>query len=230
MNAALAARGVAKSYQGEVVLAGVDLALSAGEAGVLLGASGSGKTTLLSIFGGRLRPDAGELWVNGEPVAQAGSAELGRLRRARLGFVAQQVEVAPLLAIEENLALEGENAGLCRAEAQARASELLVRLGLADQLGKCPEQLSAGQRQRVAIARALLHRPRALLADDPTAALDGRQARAVVDLLVAQTRVAGAVLLMTTHDTRLVPRFDRVFMMNSGRLHERSPWEEVAHA
>ncbi len=229
MNAALATRGLTKSFEGEVVLAGVDLALPAGETGVLLGPSGSGKTTLLSILGGRLRPDAGELWVNGEPMAQ-GPVELARWRRTRLGFVAQAEEWAPLLAIEENLALEGENAGLLRAEAQARARELLVRLGLADQLGKCPEQLSTGQRQRVAVARALLHRPPVLLADDPTAALDWRQAATVVDLLVAQARVAGAALLMTTHDTRLVPRFDRVFMINSGRLQERSPREEVAHA
>jgi len=97
-------------------------------------------------------------------------------------------------------------------------------------LGKCPEQLSAGQRRRVAVARALLHRPPVLLADDPTSGLNWRQALTVVDLLVAQARIAGVALLMATHDMRLVPRFDRVFLINSGRLQERSPQEEVAHA
>jgi len=230
MNPALIARGLRKSYQGEAVLAGVDLVLHAGEAGVLIGPSGSGKTTLLSILGGLLRPDAGGLWLDGELVAHAAVEKITRVRLTRLGFIAQHVELAPLLAIEENLALEGENAGMRRVDAQARASELIVRLGLADQLGKCPEQLSAGQRRRVAVARALLHRPPVLLADDPTSGLNWRQALTVVDLLVAQARIAGVALLMATHDMRLVPRFDRVFLINSGRLQERSPQEEVAHA
>ena len=231
---ALEAVGLEKSYGtgalAEPVLRGVSLALHAGETAVLLGPSGSGKTTLLSILGCLLTPDAGELHVGGARVPLDDATARTELRRTRLGFVFQQAQLLPFLSIRENLTLVAENAGLTHADADNRASASLARLGLDVHREKLPGQLSGGQRQRVAIARALIHRPPVILADEPTAALDWEHGRAVADLLVAQAREAHAALLVVTHDTRLVPRFDRVFVMNAGRLDETSKEAFTHHA
>ncbi len=235
MNAvALAALGLVKSYGtgalAEPVLRGVSLTLRAGETAVLLGPSGSGKTTLLSILGCLLTPNSGELHVGGARVALGNATARTELRRTRLGFVFQQAQLLPFLSIRENLTLVAENAGLTHTDAGDRASASLARLGLDAHREKLPGQLSGGQRQRVAIARALLHRPPVILADEPTAALDWEHGRAVADLLVAQSRDAHAALLVVTHDTRLVSRFDRVFVMNAGRLDETSKEAFTHHA
>lgn len=231
---ALEARDLTKCYGAgplaEPVLRGVSLALHAGESAVLLGPSGSGKTTLLSILGCLLTPDSGELSVNGARVDLADPAARTELRRTRLGFVFQQAQLLPFLTIAENLTLVAENAGLPHAEACARARESLAHLGLTKHLTKRPGQLSGGQRQRVAIARALLHRPPVILADEPTAALDRENGRAVAELLVAQSRESRAGLLVVTHDIRLVTHFDRVLVMDAGRLTETTKESCVHHA
>ncbi len=224
MSVALSCLKLAKHYgEGDLtepVLNDVTLHIQQGEACVLLGPSGSGKTTLLSILGCLLTPSGGELTLAGVRVPFGESERLGTLRREKLGFVFQHAQLLPFLNAEQNVALVGENAGLTRAAAQARAAELLAHLGMEAARTKLPGQLSGGQRQRVAIARALVHRPPIVLADEPTAALDWQHGQTVAQLLVEQTRAAGAALVVVTHDQRLVPRFDRVFTMDQGQLRE----------
>jgi putative ABC transport system ATP-binding protein len=224
MGAILECRGICKTYGtgelAEPVLTGVSLALPRSQACILLGPSGSGKTTLLSILGCLLRPTCGQLRINGRDVADETATGLAQLRRQQIGFVFQQAQLLPFLTAAENVALVARNSGQARAEATRRTQVLLERLGLRDVRRKKPAQMSGGQRQRVAIARALVHRPALLLADEPTAALDWDNGQAAVGLLLEQARAEHVLLLVVSHDTRLVPRFDRVFHMNAGKLSE----------
>jgi putative ABC transport system ATP-binding protein len=204
----------------EHALRETSLRLHRGETCVLLGPSGSGKTTLLSILGCLLSPSAGTLRIGDQPVDHGCPGELTALRRRRIGFVFQHAQLLPFLTIEENIRIVGRNSGLARADLAARLDELLERLGLAGLRQKRPDQASGGQRQRAAIARALIHRPAIILADEPTAALDGPTGEAVVALLREQARREDALLVTVTHDTRLVPGFDRVLHMDSGKVCE----------
>jgi putative ABC transport system ATP-binding protein len=225
MAAVLECADLRKSYgQGplsQAVLTGVSLSLGAGQACVLLGPSGSGKTTLLSILGCLLSPSGGELRIQGQPVDHTAADQLTLLRRRQIGFVFQQAQLLPFLTLADNVALVGRNSGLGPAEVGQRVGELLARLDIVGLRARRPDQVSGGQRQRAAIARALVHRPAVVLADEPTAALDWANGEAVVRLLIEQAKVEGALLVVVTHDTRLVNRFDRVFHMDSGKVHEQ---------
>jgi putative ABC transport system ATP-binding protein len=185
---------------------------------VLLGPSGSGKTTLLSVLGCLLRPSSGEVRLAGERVEYGRPAALALMRRRRIGFVFQHAQLLPFLSVEENVALVGRNLGLSTAETARRIGLLFARLDIEGLRGKRPHEVSGGQRQRVAIARALLHRPPVLLADEPTAALDWQHGEAAVRLLAGQAREEGALLIVVTHDTRLLPMFDRVLRIEGCRL------------
>jgi putative ABC transport system ATP-binding protein len=204
----------------EQALRETSLRLHGGETCVLLGPSGSGKTTLLSILGCLLSPSTGTLCIGGRPVDHDRPGDLTALRRRRIGFVFQHAQLLPFLSIEENIRLVGRNAGLSGPDLGARLGGLLERLGLAGLRHKRPDQASGGQRQRAAIARALIHRPALILADESTAALDGPTGETVVALLREQARREGALLVTVTHDTRLVPGFDRVLHMDSGKVCE----------
>jgi putative ABC transport system ATP-binding protein len=221
----LECQDVCKTYgQGDLredVLKGVSLRLARGETCVLLGPSGSGKTTLLAILGCLLSPTSGELRIDGKPIREDGQARLAQIRRRRMGFVFQQAQLLPFLTVEENIAHVAHNAGLGRAAAARRGRELLVRLDIDRLREKKPDQLSGGQRQRVAVARAVVHRPPVLLADEPTAALDWENGEAVVRLLIEQAKAEAALLVVVTHDTRLVSRFDRTLHMEAGKVIER---------
>jgi putative ABC transport system ATP-binding protein len=225
MNAVLECRKLSKHYGegdlAEPVLAEVSVTLNPGETGVLIGPSGSGKTTLLSILGCLLTPSGGELHIAGERVDFTSPGVLGELRRRRLGFVFQHAQLLPFLTVTENLRVVGRNAGLANEPLEARLNLLLARLGLDAMRDKKPDKLSGGQRQRVAIARAMLHQPAILLADEPTAALDWHNGENVIDLLIEQAGEAGAALVVVTHDTRLLPKFDRVFRIEDGRVQEQ---------
>lgn len=202
----------------QTVLDGISLSLEPGQCAALLGPSGSGKTTLLSILGCLLTPSDGSLTVksiNAFPKAQLPLAEF---RRRHIGFVFQHAQLLPFLSVEENLSVVAKNAGLTKIDRKTRINTLLDRLGMSDHRRKMPGQLSGGQRQRVAIARSLLHRPAVVLADEPTAALDWKNGEAAVELLIEESHAEGTALLVVTHDTRLVPKFDRVFHIENGRL------------
>lgn len=225
MKSILVCQGIAKSYGNgdmlEQVLKQVDLEFFAGQASVLVGPSGSGKTTLLSILGCLLAPSEGQLLIADALVNFADKSSLTEVRRQKLGFIFQHAQLLPFLTIDENLAIIGRNAGMADGDIQQRLDNLLDRLQLLPMRHKYPPQLSGGQRQRVAIARALLHRPSIVLADEPTAALDWQTGKTVVELLLEQARLENAVLVVVTHDTRMLPLFDRILSIADGMLVEQ---------
>lgn len=202
----------------ETALAGVSLAFRRGETCVLLGPSGSGKTTLVSILGCLLTPTSGEISIEGARVPHESQRRLTQLRSRKIGFVFQHAQLLPFLSVNDNLQIVGRNAGFGRRETAQRRDFLLDRLGLRRLGHRRPCELSGGQRQRVAIARALLHRPPIVLADEPTAALDWQNGQAAIDLLIEQALADQALLIVVTHDARLVDRFGRALHFDSGRL------------
>ncbi|OAI21130.1 hypothetical protein A1359_19870 [Methylomonas lenta] len=225
MKSILTCQGITKSYgSGDIienVLKQVDLEFFEGQASVLIGPSGSGKTTLLSILGCLLAPSEGQLLIADQSVNFFDKSSLTEVRRQKLGFIFQHAQLLPFLTIEENLAIVGRNAGMNDADIKQRLDNLLQRLELQAMRYKHPNQLSGGQRQRVAIARALLHRPSIVLADEPTAALDWLTGKTVVELLLEQARLEKAVLVVVTHDTRMLPLFDRILSIADGLLSEQ---------
>jgi ABC-type lipoprotein export system ATPase subunit len=202
----------------ETALAGVTIGFCAGECCILLGPSGSGKTTFLSIVGCLLSPTGGTVEFDGRPIDYTKQGRLTKLRRKQIGFVFQHAQLLPFLSVFENLSIVGRNAGLGGRETKTRIQTLLEQLGIARYAHRKPHDLSGGQRQRVSIARAVLHRPRVILADEPTAALDWENGQAATKLLVEQAHNDGALLIVVSHDTRLVPLFDRTVHLESGQL------------
>jgi putative ABC transport system ATP-binding protein len=191
-----------------------------GEVVALLGPSGSGKSTLLSAIGLINPPTAGRIAIAGQEVMAGPRAlvDLRAFRRHHLGFVFQKANLIPFLSARQNVQVALEVNDVPARAARARAEELLVYLGLGDRLANLPYMLSGGQQQRVAIARALANRPDLILADEPTAALDGHLGRQVMDLFrrVAHEQRAGVIVV--THDHRSLDVFDRVLEMEDGHL------------
>ena len=224
MTSVLACHRISKSYGhgelSETALSEVSLTFRRGETCVLLGPSGSGKTTLLSILGCLLTPTDGDFEIDGEKVTSPAASKMSELRRTKIGFVFQHSQLLAFLSIEENLRIVAWNAGLTKKDANARIHHLTERLDIARYLHRNPSELSGGQRQRVAIARALIHRPAIVLADEPTAALDWSNGQTVIRLLIEQAKEANSVLIVVTHDTRLVEHFDRVLYLDSGKVRE----------
>jgi len=185
---------------GEVrVLAGVDLAVGAGEVVVISGRTGAGKSTLLAILAGIDRPTSGSVRVEGCPLEGLSGAALARLRQRKIGIVFQSFNLLPSWTAAENVeaALVGSDLG--RAERRAKAATLLGDLGLGDRLDHLPAELSVGQQQCVAIARALANRPRVLVADEPTGDVDALTAETIVGHLLEPVRTYGAALVVATH-------------------------------
>lgn len=217
-------RGVAKSFArgGEEVsvLEGVELRLAPGETCAIVGPSGSGKSTLLAILGGLEPPTRGQVLFEGSELFARGERELARLRNRAIGFLFQAHHLLPQLTALENalvptLVKGGEN---LRAEREERARELCARVGLAARLAHRPGELSGGERARVALVRALVNRPKLLLADEPTGALDARTADELAALLAAQNEVEGLALVVVTHSERLAAKMGRVLALERGHL------------
>ncbi|OKI89456.1 ABC transporter ATP-binding protein [Micromonospora sp. CB01531] len=198
-------------------LRGVSLTVRAGELVAVMGPSGSGKSTLLALAGGLDRPTGGEVLVEGEPLGGLAARELARLRRRRIGYVFQDLNLLGSLTAAENVALplELDGAGVRQARRLALAALAEVEVaGLADRF---PDQMSGGQQQRVAIARALVGERRLVLADEPTGALDSQAGEAVLHLL--RRRVdAGAAGVLVTHEARHAGWADRVVFLRDGVL------------
>ena len=193
---------------------GVDLAVRPGEILALMGPSGSGKTTLLMVLGCLLQASAGKVRVEGRDIGALATAELARLRLARMGFIFQSYNLFPALTALENVQLALELKGRDLDE----GVELLERVGLGERLRNYPKQLSGGEKQRVAIARALAGHPAILLADEPTAALDSTNGRAVVKLLGDLAHDLGRAAVIVTHDPRVGSLSDRVIYFEDGRI------------
>ncbi len=199
-------------------VSGASLTVHRGELVALVGPSGSGKTTLLSMLGALLTPTAGRVFIGDVETTALTERERTRLRAARIGFVFQSAGLLPYLTAVENVATVGSFAGLSRPVARRRAEQLLDELGLANRAGHLPKALSGGEQQRVAIARALLNDPPLLLADEPTAHLDGERGRQVIGLIADAVRQHGRAGVVVTHDDRVAAHADRVMAMTDGRL------------
>ncbi|NES12749.1 ABC transporter ATP-binding protein [Micromonospora sp. PPF5-17] len=198
-------------------LRGVSLAVRAGELVAVMGPSGSGKSTLLALAGGLDRPTGGEVLVEGEPLGGLGARELARLRRRRIGYVFQDLNLLGSLTAVENVALPLELDGVGVRAARRAALAALDEVGVAGLGDRFPDQMSGGQQQRVAIARALVGDRRLVLADEPTGALDSQTGEAVLHLL--RRRVdAGAAGVLVTHEARHAGWADRVVFLRDGDL------------
>ena len=221
----LVVRGVSKTFAADGpapvhAVRDVSLALAAGEVLVVQGPSGAGKTTLLAMLGGLLRPDRGEIRLAGVDVATADEAARRRLRAERIGFVFQRGVLLDYLTVLENVAVVPRALGRPAGDALRAATGLLAAVGLADRADALPAALSAGEAQRVAVARALVMQPVLVLADEPTAHLDGPTGAAVVRLLRDRTRASSAALVVVTHDPRLVSPADRVLGLEDGSIRD----------
>ncbi len=198
---------------------GVSLEVREGEIVAIVGPSGSGKTTLLSIAGCLLRPTSGHVYILGEEATRLGQARLARFRLRHIGFVFQSFNLLPALTAQENIEIALNLAGVTGRAARERARRLLDLLGLTQRAHQRPPDLSAGEQQRLAVARALANGPDIILADEPTANLDSKAGRKVMELMrsaVEQGEAKG--LVVVTHDARILDIAHRVLTMEDGVL------------
>jgi ABC-type lipoprotein export system ATPase subunit len=207
---------VVKTFGPIRALRGVSLSVAPGEFVTISGPSGSGKSTLLSLIGTLDRPDAGRIAVDGVPVPEPRDAI--DFRRRVVGFVFQDNLLMPYLSAKSNIETALLPTGNGRHRRAERARELLAEVGLAERAGHLPAELSGGERQRVAIARALANRPRLLLADEPTGALDSADSARILELLRAMRERHGMTLIIVSHDRVVTERSDRGMLLVDGLI------------
>jgi putative ABC transport system ATP-binding protein len=220
-SALISCRELAKVYrmgdQDVHALRGVSLDIEAGEFVAIMGPSGSGKSSLMNLIGALDRPTSGEMWINGRALSAMSRDELADLRNETLGFVFQQFNLLPRQDALANVKLPLRYARKEVEDADARARECLEMVGLGSRMDHRPMQLSGGQQQRVAIARALVNRPRILLADEPTGALDTKTTGEIMDLLTDLNR-QGITVILVTHEADVAGYAKRQIHFRDGRI------------
>ncbi|MGB6535536.1 MAG: ABC transporter ATP-binding protein [Xanthobacteraceae bacterium] len=206
-------------------LKGVSVSLSGGELALLMGPSGSGKTTLLSVLGCIMTPSTGTVRICGRSTAGLMAEQLAGLRRDHIGFVFQSYHLFPTLNALDNVRLALDVRGERSRQASERSAEALAAVGLSHKLGAYPRELSGGEQQRVAIARAIVGKPAAILADEPTAALDSQSGNAIMSVLAQIAKTPERGVLVVTHDPRILPFADRIVRIEDGEIvsEERRP-------
>ncbi|SDJ96778.1 putative ABC transport system ATP-binding protein [Pedobacter sp. ok626] len=202
-------KSISHDYPGGHRIAFKDWQINRGDQWLLLGESGSGKTTLLHILTGILKPSAGEVVINGTSIYGLSSKALDQFRGRNIGIIFQRPHLIKSLSISDNLVLAQSFAGL--PTDLDRVNEVLTSLGIADKKKAYPNELSQGQLQRVSIARAVINKPELVIADEPTSSLDDKNATAVLELLLQQSAINQATLVIATHDKRVKDAFTNTY-------------------
>jgi putative ABC transport system ATP-binding protein len=200
------------------ILDGIDLELRQGEYLAVMGESGVGKSTLLNMLAGLDRPDSGRVLLEGVDLSTLDDDAVTLLRRRSIGFVFQAFHVLPYLSVEQNVALPLDLLGVAEPERSRRTMEVLAATGIAPLAERYARELSGGEVQRIAISRALVHRPRLLLADEPTGNLDPRSAAQTMALLRAQIKANAAAGILITHSRTAADTADRILVLDEGGL------------
>lgn len=197
------------------VLNGISLEIVQGEFVAIMGPSGSGKSTLMNIIGCLDKPTEGEYFLGGENVSHYNDKELARVRNQSIGFVFQQFHLLPRLSALKNVELPMIYAGIAKRERQDRAEEALVKVGLSDRMNHLPNALSGGQKQRVAIARSIVNKPKLILADEPTGALDTKTSKDIMEQF-RELNNEGVTVIVVTHEPEVAEYTNRVIMVRDG--------------
>ncbi len=222
MNAIIQIKNLTKGFgQGTLrveALRGIDLEIAEGEFTAIVGPSGSGKTTLLNCIGALDRPDSGSIVIDGQRIERLSKKERSRFRLHKIGFVFQAYNLLPVLTALENVEYVLLLQGLSKREREERSRAILEEMGLGELSHRFPRELSGGQQQRVAVARALISRPAVVLADEPTANLDGENTARLLDIMEEMCEKRKTTFLFSTHDERVVRRAHRVILLEDGKI------------
>jgi putative ABC transport system ATP-binding protein len=217
----IAMKNITKSYQMGTqmvhALRGVDLAIEEGAFVTIMGPSGSGKSTLMNIIGCLDVPNSGTYILDGLDISTLSDNEQARIRNQRIGFVFQQFNLLPRTPALKQVALPLMYAGYGRSERNARAKEVLEKVGLGERMDHRPDELSGGQQQRVAVARALVVEPNIILADEPTGNLDTQTGEEILDLF-AELNQQGMTLIIVTHDPEIAERTNQTIFIRDGLI------------
>lgn len=209
---------ICKSFGSLQILKEITLTIHQGEITSIVGPSGAGKTTLLQIIGTLLKPDKGELSIDGVNPFALSAQKQAHFRNKQIGFVFQFHQLLPEFTAAENVAIPAMIAGTSKRQALSEAEQLLTQLGLADRLKHRPAQLSGGEKQRTAVARALINRPTLILADEPSGSLDTQRKEELIELFFELRDQLGQTFLIVTHDEDFAQRADRTLSLQDGRI------------